>query len=149
MKTKLAQELHARIGKLRSRWETLLRIEPVNSPLAHPDAMVHLIPESLGEVLHDAARQAAPVSLAEARAPLPACQCGHNPYLSFFTAGEQALVEAAVLVQAEMPENERRQSDVAAVIQAVRQKARCEIDTFCTVCTHREKAAKCRHAAAV
>ena len=60
-------------------------------------------------------------------------------------AGEQAFVEAAVLLQAESPPHDRRESDVAEVVRAVRTLARAEIENFCGVCTHHGAIAGCRY----
>jgi hypothetical protein len=133
---------------LRERWETLLRIEPVSGPLANPEALVHLIPQTLEQVFVMLAKPVrTPVSIMAARACVPKCGCGRNPYHSYFVAAEQALTEAVVLLQAALPASERSQSDVAEVMFAVRKLARLEIDTFCGACQHRCLDAKCRHPA--
>jgi len=140
------RSLQSRTTAISARWEALLRIEPVNSPLANPDALAHLIAQSQKQVFTLLAKPArAPVSVAAAKACVPNCECGHNPYLAYFLAGEQALVEAMVLLEAELSVGERRQSDVAEVMLAVRRCARLEIDTFCGACAHRCLDAKCRH----
>lgn len=146
MTPEILHQLRARGPSIHVRWETLLRIEPVNGPLANPDAMARLIPETLAQILTELARSSSPVSLRSARgAQLPACNCGHNPYLAFFVAGEQALVETVVIAQSENPLMRRHESDVAEVIHLVRSMARDEIDTFCGICTHRGSDANCRH----
>lgn len=147
MTPELLQILRVREPTLRERWEALLRIEPVNGPLANPDALVHLIPDSLGQIFK---RLAAPVrtvpTLVSVKAErLPPCDCGNNPFLAYFIAGEQALVETVILLQAEMPPAGRTESDVAEAIRAVRQLARSEIDAFCGICTHHGHAPHCRH----
>jgi hypothetical protein len=127
----------------------LLHVEPVNSPLANPDALTHLIPQTLEQVFTLLGKPArAPVSVSAAKACMPRCECSHNPYLAYFLAAEQVLVEAMVLLEAELPTSERRQSDVAEVMLAVRRIARLEIDTFCGACVHRCVDFKCRHLAA-
>jgi hypothetical protein len=150
MSPELLDLLRARSGSIRDRWEALLRIERVNTPLANPDALVHLIPGTMIEIFKAAAKPPrAPLALTEVRADrLPACECGHNPYLAYFLAGEQALVEALVLLQTELPPAQRTESDVAELIRAIRRLGREEIDAFCGICVHRGCAKKCRHAAA-
>src|SRR5829696_4499179 len=91
-------KLQTRAASIRERWESLLRVEPVNGPLANPDALVHLIPDSLRQIFAALVKSnKAPVSLHAAKIPLPACDCGHNPYLAYFVAGQQALAESLVL----------------------------------------------------
>lgn len=134
----LLENLRANTAKIRDRWEALLRVERVNGPLANPDALVHLIPQTLGSVLSSLIRKPRAKASFEAAMSerLPICDCGCNPYLAYFTAGEQALVETVVLLQAEQPTNGHSETDVAQVICAIRSLARSEIDTFCGVCTH-------------
>lgn len=147
MTPELLENLHSASAAIRERWERLLRIERVNGPLANPDALVHLLPETLEAIFATLAkRPRARLSFERAIGErLPACQCGNNPYLAYFTAAEQALVETVVLLQAKQPENRQNQNDVAEAIKAVRGLARSEIDTFCGVCTHHGMAAGCRY----
>lgn len=145
----LLQKLRARDSAIRERWETLLRIERVSGPLANPDALVHLIPDSLARVYKALAKRQIhrgpePTSLTK----LPACDCGNNPYLAYFVAGEQAIVESLVLLQAELPPEQRNNEDATDVIRAIRQLAGSEIDAFCGICVHRGTATQCRHALA-
>jgi hypothetical protein len=142
--------LRARGPEIQYRWRRLLRIEPVSGPLANPEALQYLIPQVWNQVLATVAKSSrTPVSLEKARAQLPACNCGKNPYRAFFLAAEQAITEAAVLLQADQPPPKRKPADVAELVFAVRSLARSEIDTFCGACTHRGKAHNCRFASAV
>ncbi len=148
MRAHLLDKLRARTVAIQTRWETLLHIEPVSGPLGNPDAMARLIPETLREILAAISATPRQVTLQQAAANrLPACECGHNPYLSYFVAGEQALVEAFVLLQSEMPASERHESDLAELIQVIRHLGHGEIDTFCGICAHRCVDPKCRHRA--
>lgn len=141
--------LQTRATSIRGRWEVLLHVEPVSGPLANPDVLAHLIPLTLEQVFKLLAKPArAPISVSAAKACVPRCECGNNPYLAYFLAAEQVLVEAVVLLEAELPASERRQSDVAEVMLAVRRVARLEIDTFCGACVQRCVDANCRHLAA-
>lgn len=144
------KELKARSAIIRGRWEALLRVEGVPSPLANPDMLVHLIPESLAEVFRLVAYNPTSArTVEEAKADrLPPCDCGNNPYLAYFLAGEQALSESVILLQSEQPRLGAKETDLAEVIGAVRDLARAEIDTFCGICTHHGTAPRCRHAAA-
>lgn len=139
--------LQARTLGICQRWEALLRIERVNTPLASPDALAYLIPESVAEILDTARRIKQPPPLDTARRiPKPDCGCGRNPYLAYFVAGEQAMVEALVLVQAENRDApaSSREPDLARVYTAVRTIAAREMDAFCGVCTCRCEVDLCR-----
>lgn len=128
-----------------------MRIEPVRTPLANPDALVHLIRTTVSEILRAVAKlPAGPArSLKSVQSVrLPTCECGNNPYLAYFIAGEQAMVETLVLLQAELPPSDRLEADVADVIHVVRETARGEIEAFCGLCTHRCAVPQCRHAMA-
>jgi hypothetical protein len=139
--------LQTRSASIHVRWETLLRIEPVTGPLANPDALARLIPESLAEIFALMKEfHGEPLSLSTKQlARLPNCTCGHNPYLAYFVAAERAFVETLVLIQTEMPPSATRESDVAEVIRAVRSLGGSEIDTFCGICAHRCRDPRCRH----
>ena len=145
----LLASFQSRASSIRARWDALLHVEPVSGPLANPDTLAYLIPDSLEQVFNALALPVrAPATLVAAKRPLPACDCGNNPYRAFFIAGEQALTEAFVLLQVELPAHERRESDLAAVIFIARCMAQKEIDTFCGVCAHRGTAPLCRHTVA-
>lgn len=146
MDFELLEKLRGRSAAIHVAWETLLRVEPVSSPLANPDTLTRLIPDTIAHVLTALCRT--PKSAGDGKVPhAPICQCGCNPYLSYFIAGEQAFVEAAVLAQAELAPPKRSASDINHVIRVIRQLAENEIDDFCGVCTHRGTAHACRHPA--
>jgi hypothetical protein len=128
------------------RWEALLRVEPVNTPLALPDALTLLIPDSVESILRELARPGSgKLTLNDARGiKLPVCGCNRNPYLAHFRAGEQAFLETVVLIQVEVMPSDRRQEDLADVVRAIRALAGSEIDTFCSLCTHHGESPACR-----
>ena len=145
----LLQGLRARHTAIRNQWEALLRVERMSGPLANPDTLVYLIPDSLEQIFSILAGGTSPrPPSGRASSYLPACGCGNNPYLAYFLAGEQALVEAVILLQAEFHPEGRQKRDVSEIILTMRQLARSEIDTFCGVCSHRGVAHGCRHAVA-
>ena len=110
---------------------------------------MHLIPDTLEQLYTALAKSSrAPATLKAAKVALPVCDCGNNPFRAFFVAGEQAVTETFVLLQARLLPNERLESDLAAVIYEFRRHAAREIDTFCGICEHRGAAPRCRHAAA-
>lgn len=147
MQEDLIRALRDRRGDIRARWETLLRIERVNTPLANPDALVFMIDWTCDELFaslahaHGRRRPARPGE-AVARAE---CPCGRNPLLTYFAAGEQALEEALILEQASRPALEPGERDTAfAELQlAVREIARREIESFCAVCQYRTDSRGC------
>jgi hypothetical protein len=150
MSPDILKELCDRQAAIRDRWERLLRLEPVRSALALPDTLVHLIPESMGTIFRMLAkRRESPITLEAARAiPLPICGCSRNPYLAYFTAGEQAIVEEIVLIQSSHPTASHSPQEIATAIRATRRLAASEIDTFCSVCVHRAESTGCRYYAA-
>lgn len=144
MTPELLEDLRAHSKTILVRWEALLRQQPAHGPLANPDALVYLLPETLEKLFTALAKkQKARVTFEEATAEaLPGCECGNNPYLTYYIAGEQALVESVVLLQPKRPNAaENAASDVVRVVRAL---AREEIDTFCGICTHHGTDPKCR-----
>jgi hypothetical protein len=143
MQEPLVSALRARRPAIRSRWEELLRAEPVLTPLGNPDALVHLIEWTLDEIF-----SAIGNPLARCRAggtrftpdDRAFCPCGRNPLLSYFAAGEQATREALVLAQAASAPLDPMQRDASfeelnLVFQHI---SRREIEAFCGVCQFRQ-----------
>ena len=139
----LLERLRSRRPVVKREWETLLRIEPVASPLGHPDTLAHLIDHTLDDLFHllktaesrKRSHHAAPIhaSLGDA------CECGRNPLLAYFVAGERSLMESLVLAQTESTElpAERRNKAVAELTAALHTLAWKEIKAFCDLCQHR------------
>ena len=135
--------LRLRRPLIHARWEDLLRVEPANTPLANPDALVHLLDWTLDEFFRTLQ------GLPSRRRPLRAfaladvdCPCGRNPLLAYFAAGEQALQESLVLAQSELHVIEPGERDAALneLNLALRHIARREIESFCAVCQLRDRA---------
>ncbi len=84
---------------IKQRWETLLRAEPVVSPLANPDTLVFRMDETLNQ-LASALRTRSfrvwlkhhPVLFMPRR---DNCACRLNPLLAYYTSGDTALREVA------------------------------------------------------
>jgi len=84
---------------IKQRWETLLRAEPVVSPLANPDTLVYRMDETLDQ-LASALRTRSfriwlkhhPVLFMPLR---DNCACRLNPLLAYYTSGDTALRETA------------------------------------------------------
>jgi hypothetical protein len=132
-------------NEIRRRWESLLRLERADSPVADPDNLVHMIDWTLDTVFAGLRGDRAwkggrhPPKIAELRV---GCQCGRNPYLNHFLAGEQALVEALVLAQAEEPSLDPAHRDIAVaeLYLVMRAIAECEVESLCSLCrNHRHR----------
>lgn len=124
--------LRARRATIRSRWEALLRIERVTTPLANPDTLVYLFNQTLEEVF---ALLAAPGE----RGPLVALHegCACNPFRAYYVAGEQALLEALVLAQAARPGAAAERAEAVADLKfAVNTIARRDIESMNGLCLH-------------
>ena len=96
MQDEIVNALQQRRAQIRARWEALLRIEKVTTPLANPDTLVFALDQSLDEIF-STLRQAPP-SKADPK-PLPIES--PSPWQAYFRAGEQALLESLILIQAE------------------------------------------------
>lgn len=128
-------------------------MEPVNTPLAHPEALAHLIDWTLTEIFHGLTtggmrRRAYHHHHATPNRSL--CACGRNPLLSYFEAASQCLREALIWVQSTATfidpiERDAALEELNLVIEHV---ARREIEAFCGVCQHKPKTAEPAHAAA-
>ena len=142
MQEALVRVLCARRREIRVRWEALLRIERVNTPLANPTALVLMLDWTLDEIFAalrrpHSRRRAARALHAGAERDL--CPCGRNPLLAYFEAGKQAMVESLVLAQAEHPGLDAEERDAAMAelklcLHAITQR---EIEAFCAVCQFR------------
>ncbi len=131
MEEKFIRTLDARRAQIRGRWEAFLRIERVNTPLANPDTLVYLFAQTLDEffaLLRNPPVRHLPATVA------PASE--KNPLVAYFTAGEQALLEALVLAQAESRDLNpvERDADVAELKRVVQRIARREIGAWEGVC---------------
>ena len=143
MQTGLLAELRAREAEIHGRWAELLRVEPVNTPLAHPDALSHLIDWTLAEIFRELAtgprrRRNHHAAFTSNRS---LCVCGRNPLLAYFDAAGQALREALIFAQAthaplDPVERDASLDELNFILNEV---ARREIEAFCGVCQHRLK----------
>lgn len=136
MKPDFDNALHAHRTQIRARWSEILLIEPVNTPLANPHTLVFLIDHTLDTVF-------AALRRGTIRRPViaPVCACGRNPFLSYFRAGTQALFEALVLIQAEVPTLDPAERDASfmELRVAINWIAWEEIDVFGSLCRHRDR----------
>ena len=97
MHKEIIEALQQRRAQIRARWEALLRIEKVTTPLANPDTLVFALDQSLDEIFATL-EQSLPHKIGAASL----ASDGPGPWRAYFRAGEQALLESLVLLQAEM-----------------------------------------------
>jgi hypothetical protein len=143
MQASLLRELRSRRFSIRSRWEALLRAEPVITPLALPDALVHLLDTTLEEIFTTLADppKVSPQVCAVNDRPVAGC-CQRNPYLAYFTAADQALHEGLILAQAALAPLDpvERDASLAELETVLTQISQREIEAFCGVCQFRHLA---------
>lgn len=142
MLTECVRALEARRKEVRLRWEDLLRTERANSPLANPDTLVYLIDDTFDALIDALLKPSVlkrTVHTADFSVVRAKCICGRNPYLAYFTAGEQALLEALVLIQASNGplDPDVRDSSVQDLYGVIRAAALREIEAFCSLCQYR------------
>ena len=125
--------LQAHRPTLRIQWEALLRAAPVTSPLANPDALVHLMEWTLDQVF----RELSPAATRRKSAlpPRPPCPCGLNPLIAYFATAKTSLHEALRVCSSGGPINPADAEEMELALEIV---ARREIATFCTLCLHNE-----------
>ena len=97
MYEKIIKGLEQRRAQIRARWEALLRIEKVTTPLANPDTLVFALDQSLDEIFATLDQ-----SLPHKPGASTVQSDGPSPWRAYFRAGEQALLESLILLQAEM-----------------------------------------------
>ena len=140
--------LESQRADLRARWEVLLRVEPVTTPLGQPEALKHMIDYSLTTLFSALHTQHAPKrhfrSISSSAADRKLCPCGKNPLLAYFVAGEQAILEALVLAQTNVPDcAEARTAALEELKHTMAWVAYREIETFCALCQVRNQAPEC------
>lgn len=142
MNPELIRELQAMRPQIRDRWEALLRVERLHTPLANPDTLVYMFDQTLDEVLAGLPR--GPVRSA---GPSLICRSKANPMQVYFPALEQALLEALIHAQAGQPKLAARRrrtttAHAAAVTElraTLRRIARREIAAFDMLCEKRTR----------
>ena len=127
---------------IKQRWETLLRAEPVVSPLANPDTLVFRMDETLDQ-LNSALRTRSfrtwlkhhPVLLVPLR---DGCSCHINPLLAYYTSGDAALRDVATVALGNaLPET----------LLLYHGLAQREIEALCGACCQRDTEACATHGA--
>lgn len=151
MQEPLVRALRSQLPQIRERWKALLHAEPVHTPLAYPDTLVHLLDWTLDEIFTGLTTLSLRRHMSRklgSRDYRGECPCGRNPLLTYFAAGEQAMREALVLAQAALPSLEpiERDASLEELDLVFRQIARREIESFCGVCQHRGDVPNCQRA---
>jgi hypothetical protein len=144
VKASLIQALSSRRREIRQRWDSLLRLERIETPLANPDVLVYMIDSTLNRIFDELRGRKAFIggepssSVALLRAD---CPCGKNPFLGHFLAGEQAVLEALVLTQSgdASLDPAHRSDAVAELYFTINAIARGEIETLCSLCKNRPR----------
>jgi hypothetical protein len=138
MKPELIEKLQALRPQIRRRWEELLRIERQHTPLANPDTLVFMFDRTLDVVMSELPRHQARTAGARA---IP--RSDQNPMRIYFTALEQAMLEALINAQISLakPEHglhaaivEERAAAATHLCATLRRIARKEIETLDQVC---------------
>lgn len=116
---------------IKQRWETLLRAEPVASPLASPDTLIFLMDETLDELTAALGTRSLRAWLRHNQAvvaPLQGqCACGINPLLTYYTTGRLALCEVAA---------DKIGPAFTEVLLFYHSLAQNDIEALCGVCRH-------------
>ena len=148
MNAELIRKLKAMRPQIRARWEALLRIERMNTPLANPDTLVFMFDPTLDSVL-----AALPGHRVRSAGPRPTCRFANNPMRVYFTALEQALLEALILAQSSQASPEsvthaaivaERTAAATELCAAVRRVARSEINMLDQICQPQARPRKSR-----
>lgn len=135
MHESLLRALQTHRSTLCARWETLLRAEPVSSPLGNPDALVYLMDWTLDRLLAEVRQPR--VNRRQDRGDLACiCPCGRNPLLRYFATAERALVETLFVVGQELAHlgTYAREAGLEELKMQLTAIARSEIESFCAVC---------------
>jgi hypothetical protein len=129
MNERCLRALQARRPTLTYQWEALLHAAPINSPLGHPDTLVHMMDQTLDQIFHELNHPSA-----RKRQPgLPGdfCRCGHNPLVMYFTTAVFAFQTTLGQCADEEPVSREDAEEVKRTINRI---ARREIMTFCALC---------------
>ncbi len=145
MDERILHALESQRDELHARWEALLRVEPVTTPLGQPEALKHMIEYTLSTLFTALHTPHAPKrhfrSIASAATDRKLCPCGRNPLLAYFVAGEQAILEALILAQSNQPDcAEARAASLQELKHTLAWVAYREIETFCALCQMRDQA---------
>lgn len=142
MQGKIIRALEERRAQIRARWEALLRIEKVTTPLANPDTLVFGLDHSLDEIF--AMLHQPPCHIPD---PEIMNTGGTSPWQAYFRAGEQALLETLVLTQSEMQSLDpaARDTSFGNLKQVINILTQREIGAWAAICQQTGKPRRARH----
>ncbi len=126
--------LRARCETIDQRWHALLHEQHARQPLARPLGLAFWIPKALQRIF-GYLEHAEPVDGIGSLQDF-GCSCGTNPYLAFYSAGEQALLEGLTAVLPDGAPAEEEQRLRRCVQCALSRLALRDIEQFCRVCVH-------------
>ena len=131
MQAEFIRTLQAGRKQICARWEAFLRIERVNSPLANPDTLVYLFDQTLDEVFERLGDSLPRRSFARLNQV-----SDKNPFVAYYKAGEQALLEALIHTQAKSStlDPSSRDTDLAKLKLVLGTIARREILAWEGIC---------------
>ena len=124
--------LLAHRATLHSQWSERLRAAPVNSPLGHPDTLVHLMDHTLDQIFRELAHPS--VRRRQPSLPHGFCGCGQNPLIAYFATAALAFQSTLAQCADETPISREDVDDVNRTLTRI---ARSEIMTFCGLCRRR------------
>jgi hypothetical protein len=132
MRSRLAVLLRVHRLRFKAEWRRRLRIEPANTPLANPDALIYLMDETLAQLESLMRARPTPRWLRLRKTHLEPlrslCPCGLNPLLAYFSAGAEAL-DAALSADADLTKEEK-----SMLCQGWHFLAQSEIEALCEGC---------------
>ncbi|HEY0969267.1 MAG TPA: hypothetical protein VGD88_17875 [Opitutaceae bacterium] len=131
----LACALATHRPRLLQRWEESLRALPPSSALAHPDALVHLMPATLDRIRSVLAKN---LRSRTERMPVD-CRCGMNPLITFFITAEAALIETLFTAEPTWAKltGPQREDGLAILRSTLHAIADDDIEAFCSLCQMR------------
>lgn len=137
----ILEQLRARRATIRKEWISLLRAEPVTTPLGNPEALQHLIDQTLDQVFADLGKEkllpGGPTRQSYDDV-LHECACGRNPLLAYFLTGERALLKVVFRVRMDLAAKYpmHNDTDLTEIYLVLRRIARREVKNFCALCQH-------------
>jgi hypothetical protein len=145
MDPRIISAFRDRAASIHRRWEELLRLGPISTPLGNPHTLLFLIPSSFDRIIMRLiSRRGSGVRAPPQPLMSTPCVCGNNPYLPFYNAGERAMLEALIAVLDEVRCSAARNRAYADLHAAFWPLAKRDIEGFCETCKCRGAADGCR-----
>jgi hypothetical protein len=138
MKTAFLQAMVLRRAEISRRWRVTLKDAPVYTALGNPDTLRFMIEPTLDRLFVAVREQPSAGWSPESRVRLveAASRCALNPMITYFLAGEAALVSVVKEIPpcADFSETEILMSE-GELLLALREIGREEITGFCEICS--------------